>query len=122
MIKGIGIELIELERIKASMEKQKRFVDRIITEKEKKVWNKLENNHRKTEFLAGRFAANETYAKTTGRRIGKLSFKHIEVLGDENGAPILKANGYETASIFISITHSRDYAVAQVVIEAEKQS
>ena len=119
MIKGIGIDLIELDRIKASMEKQKRFVDRILTEKEMKVWNKLQNKHRKVEFLAGRFAAKEAFAKATGRGIGKLSFKHIEVLNDENGAPTLKANGYETASIFISITHSRDYAVAQVVIEAE---
>lgn len=119
MIKGIGIDLIELDRIKASMEKQKRFVDRILTENEKKVWNQLQNNHRKVEFLAGRFAAKEAFAKATGKGIGELSFKHIEVLGNEKGAPILKAVGYETASIFISITHSRDYAAAQVIIEAK---
>lgn len=117
MIKGIGIDLIELDRIKESMEKQKRFVDRILTLNEKEVFDKLENDRRKIEFLAGRFAAKEAFAKATGKGIGRLSFKHIEVLRDEKGAPSLKAEGYETNNVFISITHSRDYAVAQVVLE-----
>ncbi|AXI08036.1 holo-ACP synthase [Oceanobacillus zhaokaii] len=117
MIKGIGIDIIELDRIKNSIEANTRFVDRILTKNEKDLFNQLENHHRKVEFLAGRFAAKEAFAKAAGTGIGKLSFRHIEVLRGVNGAPIITALGYETYRSFISITHSRDYAVAQVVLE-----
>ena len=119
MIKGIGIDLIELNRIKKSVTKNRRFVERILTEKEREVYHTLQRENRKLEYLAGRFAAKEAFAKATGRGIGRLSFQHIEILASENGAPQLTAQGYESETIFISITHSKEYAVAQVVI-AEK--
>ncbi|MEC5424696.1 holo-ACP synthase [Virgibacillus sp. C22-A2] len=117
MIKGIGIDLIELKRIQNSMEKNKRFVERILTQKEKEVFISLQNSRRKVEFLAGRFAAKEAFAKATGSGIGKLSFQHIEVLPNEQGAPLVQVQGYEAYNIFISIAHSREYATAQVIIE-----
>ncbi|UJL48163.1 holo-ACP synthase [Virgibacillus sp. NKC19-16] len=117
MIKGIGIDLIELDRIQNSMEKNNRFVDRILTQNEKNVFTQLQNRRRKTEFLAGRYAVKEAFAKANGTGIGKLSFQHIEVTVDENGAPFMKVRGFEGENIFISITHSRDYAAAQVIIE-----
>lgn len=119
MIKGIGIDIIELDRITTNMEKA-RFVDRILTPKEKEVFSNLSNKRRKIEYLAGRFAAKEAFAKACGKGIGKLSFQHIEVLHEENGAPVLTAVGYEKETIFLSITHSRDYAVAQVVLEEKE--
>jgi len=117
MIKGIGIDLIELERIKKSLAKNDRLVTRILTRNEQNVFLKLQSERRKVEFLAGRFSAKEAFAKATGQGIGKLSFQDIEVLADKNGAPIMTANGYEAFNIFISITHSDHYAAAQVVIE-----
>lgn len=119
MIKGIGIDLIELDRIKKSMESNIRFVNRILTQNEKEVFTNIQTDRRKTEFLAGRFAAKEAFAKAVGTGIGKLSFQHIEILADANGAPLLKAKGHQSDTIFVSITHSRDYAIAQVVIEAK---
>ncbi|MBY7142384.1 holo-ACP synthase [Virgibacillus sp. NKC19-3] len=116
MIKGIGIDLIELGRIRNSMEKNNRFVDRILTQHEKKVFTQLQSDRRKVEFLAGRYAAKEAFAKANGTGIGELSFQHIEVTIDENGAPSMKVRGFEAKNIFISITHSRDYVAAQVVI------
>lgn len=116
MIKGIGIDIIELNRIKKSVNKNKRFVTRILTNKEKEVYDKLERESRKIEFLAGRFAAKEAFAKATGRGIGELSFQHIEILSKLNGEPYLTAKGYETETIFISISHSEQYAIAQVII------
>ncbi|HLR67316.1 holo-ACP synthase [Virgibacillus alimentarius] len=117
MIKGIGLDIIEMQRIKKSMARQERFVNRILTENEKKIFNKLLNKRRKIEFLAGRFAAKEAFAKAAGCGIGKLSFQHIEVLHRKNNAPLLRVKGYEADHIFISITHSKDYAAAQVIIE-----
>ncbi len=119
MINGIGMDLIELNRIEKSMENP-RFAARILTEMEREAFHKLKKRRRKTEYLAGRFAAKEAFAKACGTGIGKLSFQHIEILNEENGAPVLRAAGYEQYSIFISITHSRDYAAAQVVLAERK--
>ncbi len=117
MIKGIGIDLIELERIKKSIEKNNRLITRILTRKEQNVFQELRSERRKIEFLAGRFAAKEAFAKATGQGIGKLSFQDIEVLANQHGAPMMTVKGYESYQIFLSITHSDHYAAAQVVIE-----
>lgn len=117
MIVGIGLDLIELHRINERLEKDDRLVTRILTQKEQNVFESLRSSRRKVEFLAGRFAAKEAFAKATGRGIGELSFKHIEILSGDRGKPELTAIGYDDVRIFISITHSQDYAAAQVIIE-----
>ena len=116
MIKGIGIDLIELDRISRIIKKKPRFVQRILTERERETYKKITSNQRKREYIAGRYAAKEAFAKAAGVGIGRLSFQHIEVLSNEKGAPVLTAKGYEKNTIFISITHSKDFAAAQVVI------
>lgn len=116
MIKGIGIDIIELSRIKKSIHKNSRLVERILTENEQSAYYRLPQESRRIEFLAGRFAAKEAFAKATGRGIGKLSFQHIEILSKQSGAPQLTAKGYESEKIFISISHSKQYAIAQVII------
>ncbi|CCQ20289.1 Holo-[acyl-carrier-protein] synthase [Listeria monocytogenes N53-1] len=55
MIKGIGLDMIDLERVKQVVEKNPRFIERVLTEKEIKQFEKYEGN-RKIEYLAGRFA------------------------------------------------------------------
>lgn len=117
MIKGIGIDLIELDRIRNSLEKNDRLVERVLTAGEQEIFNKLRSDRRRVEFLAGRFSAKEAFSKATGEGIGSLSFQDIEILKDKKGAPIIKAKGYETNKVFISITHSNNYAAAQVIIE-----
>lgn len=117
MIKGIGIDLIELDRIKQSMGNNNRLVTRILTLNEQKVFGKLRSGNRRVEYFAGRFAAKEAFSKAVGSGIGKLSFQDIEVLSDDKGAPLLIAKGYEAYNVFISITHTNQYAAAQVVIE-----
>lgn len=119
MIKGIGIDIIELDRINKSIEKNNRLIHRVLTNHELAVYENLESVSRRVEFLAGRFAAKEAFAKATGTGIGRLSFQDIEVKSTELGAPSIRVQGFEGYSIFISISHSRDYAVAQVIIEEE---
>ncbi|HLR08984.1 MAG TPA: holo-ACP synthase [Bacillota bacterium] len=117
MIQGIGMDLIELDRIENSIDKDNRLADRVLTAKEKEMFHQLPNKTRQVEFLAGRFAAKEAFAKAVGTGIGQLSFQDIEILTNDNGAPVIEAIGYEANRIFVSITHSRDYAAAQVVVE-----
>lgn len=119
MIEGIGIDLIEIKRIQNSLNKGEQLATRVLTNNEREIFNHLKSERRKVEYLAGRFAAKEAFAKATGRGIGKLSFQDIEVLADERGAPFLVAKGYEKTKIFISITHSNEYAAAQVIIEKD---
>ncbi|ALX49148.1 holo-ACP synthase [Lentibacillus amyloliquefaciens] len=117
MIKGIGIDIIELSRIRKSIQKNNRLGERVLTAPEMTLYKSLTNDLRKTEYLAGRFAAKEAFSKAVGSGIGKISFKDIQIMPDANGAPKMNVGGYEHLHIFISITHSRDYAVAQVVLE-----
>ncbi len=116
MIIGIGIDIVELKRIEQLMMKNEKFIDRILTEEEKGIFFQL-SPKRKVEFLAGRFAAKEAYAKAIGTGIGKnVSFHDIQIMNDDNGKPIVVSNGKD-CRIHVSISHSRDYAIAQVIIE-----
>ncbi len=118
MIKGIGVDIIELKRIEHAIEKNKRFYDRILTEREKEMVKQFTTLHRKVEFTAGRFAAKEAYAKANGTGIGgALSFVDIEILPDENGKPEVYLKGKKCKTAFLSISHSTQFVVAQVVIE-----
>lgn len=116
MIKGIGVDIIELSRIKQSIKRNPRFVQRILTEREHQRYEALSEG-RKVEYLAGRFAAKEAFAKAAGTGIGKLGFHDIEILSNETGAPAITATGYENLLVWVSISHSTDYAIAQVVLE-----
>jgi holo-[acyl-carrier protein] synthase len=116
MIKGTGIDIIELSRIQALLNKQMKLIDRVLTPSEKDQFETL-SERRKVEFLAGRFAAKEAFSKAMGTGIGKeLSFLDIEIGSDQLGKPFIVK---PTVHAHLSITHSRDYAVAQVIIEEE---
>ncbi|TCI70556.1 MULTISPECIES: holo-ACP synthase [unclassified Exiguobacterium] len=114
MIVGIGIDIVELERIARSI-KNDRFVARLLTEAERALADAYPEQ-RRIEFVAGRFAAKEAYAKAVGTGIARgLSWQQIEILPDEAGRPHMTAPF--SGRIHMSISHSEQYAVAQVIIE-----
>lgn len=114
MIKGIGIDIIELSRIEEIIARQRKLIDRILTDREKQTFEQL-SERRRVEFLAGRFAAKEAYSKALGTGIGKeVSFLDIEIETDDLGKPHIVMPSIQA---HLSISHSRDYAVAQVIIE-----
>ncbi|MBO0960458.1 holo-ACP synthase [Neobacillus sp. MM2021_6] len=116
MIKGIGIDIIELSRVREIIARQSKFVDRILTSNEKSKFEDLSET-RKVEFLAGRFSAKEAFSKAMGTGIGKeLSFLDIEIDTDQLGKPLIVR---PEVKAHLSISHSREYAVAQVIIESE---
>ncbi|YCI77359.1 holo-ACP synthase [Bacillus sp. R1-10] len=115
MIKGIGVDITELDRMETLINRQPRLKDRILTESEILIFEKL-NGRRKVEYFAGRFAAKEAFSKANGTGIGKhLSFLDIEIISDDKGKPVISKPFSE--GVHLSISHSRDYAVAQVIIE-----
>ena len=114
MIMGIGIDIIELDRVARSME-QERFMTRLLTERERQLVDTYSPT-RRIEFVAGRFAAKEAYAKAVGTGIAHgLSWQHIEILPDASGRPVM--TGPTSGRIHVSISHSAHYAIAQVIIE-----
>ncbi|MDT0110877.1 holo-ACP synthase [Listeria booriae] len=117
MIKGVGLDMIDLDRVKQVLEKNPRFVERILTTEEQKLFSKYSGS-RQVEFLAGRFSAKEAYAKANGTGFGKeLSFTDVEVLTLPNGRPVLTQPKRLDERVFVSITHTGRSAAAQVIIE-----
>jgi holo-[acyl-carrier protein] synthase len=117
MIKGIGLDIVEINRIQKANDLSPRFKEKILTAREQKIFNQLKTR-RQLEFLAGRFSAKEAFSKANGTGIGKeCALQDIEILPNDKGQPILyfKENLVQG---FVSITHSKEYAAAQVVLLA----
>lgn len=90
------------------------FINKVLTTNEQVIFNNLNNERRKVEFLAGRFACKEAYSKAMKVGIGKIDFLDFEVLKDENNAPISNIKNTE-----ISISHDKDYVIAVVLVGEE---
>lgn len=116
MITGIGLDIVEIERIRKLDGKSPKFRERVLTRSELDAYTEL-SGHRKTEFLAGRFAAKEAFSKALGTGIGKeCSFHDIEILKAESGKPLLYYR--EQPAGLLSITHTKEYAAAQVLLQS----
>ena len=86
MITGIGIDLIDVERIKKLIEKNPRFIQRIFTRKE---IHYCQNKVNKYQHFAARFAAKEAFFKALGRRI---KWKDVGLINLSSGKPELEIN------------------------------
>ena len=113
-----GVDLIEIARIEEVISRHgKHYLERIYTPAE------LEQCGKRIESLAGRFAAKEAAVKALGCGIGDVSWKEVEILGDEQNAPILKLYGAAEQKAkelglmtwSVSISHSQCQCVAFVV-------
>ena len=113
-----GVDLIEIDRIKEVVSRHgKHYLERIFTPAE------LAQVGKRTESLAGRFAAKEAVTKALGCGIGEVTWKDIEILGDEQNAPVLtlhgaaenKAKDLGLTTWSVSISHSQSHSVAFVV-------
>lgn len=116
MIYGIGVDLIEIERIKQLYQRQgEKLVERILSQREQQTFYQFKHEQRKMEFLAGRFASKEAFSKALGTGLGKtIAFHDIDCWNDENGKPCIHFEGY---IVHVSISHTEHYAICQVVLE-----
>ena len=115
MIKGIGLDIIEIERIEKAMARTNRFKRRILSDREIEIFSTYSPS-RKVEFLAGRFAAKEAFSKALGTGIGAACRLHdIEILRGDAGNPVLYFKG-QLVNGLVSITHTKQYAAAQVLL------
>lgn len=115
MIIGIGVDIVELDRIREIISSNPKFIDRVLTDKEKEVFDKL-GEKRQAEYLGGRFACKEAFSKAYGTGIGKLQLQDIEILNEKNGRPIVVSSPFEGV-VHVSISHTNQTAIAQVLLE-----
>ncbi len=118
----IGIDIIEIARIKKAISRWGAgFLQRVYTEPELKLY------HKKPSSLAVRFAGKEAVIKTLGTQVKGISWQEIEILPDPSGQPFVhlygkaknQADCLGLANLAISLSHSREYAIAFVVGETK---
>ena len=124
-ILGIGVDIIQNKRIKASIRNHK-FKDRIYSSKELKLSSYSKN---KIGFFSKRFAAKEAFAKALGTGFrNNLNFKDIEIMNDKLGKPyyaktkkitkfIRKEFKVKNFNCFLSISDEKEYSTAFAIIE-----
>jgi holo-[acyl-carrier protein] synthase len=116
MILGIGIDLVENARIKKSL--SDKFLNRILTFDELKIYEDITDVNRKLTFISGRFAAKEAIFKAISKGLGSTNYKDFSILNNENGKPYIITNYFNDGEIIhISITHTNKLAIAYVMIE-----
>lgn len=128
MIIGIGVDIIEIERVKQAIQNNKNFISKLFTEKEIAYFI---NRNMNSEVIAGNFAAKEAISKALGTGIRGFSFKDIEILRNELGKPeVILHNGAKlignkliennnSLKIHLSISHNNSNAIAYSVLEGE---
>lgn len=115
-----GVDIIEIERVKQSIEDTEgKFCERIYTQKEIEYCES--KKMQKYQHYAARFAGKEAVFKAISPVLKNkydIEWKDIEILNDENGRPYVKLQkqGLVIDDIDISISHCKTYAVASVII------
>lgn len=120
---NVGIDIIEIKRIQNVKSRYpSRFLKKIFTE------NEIIYCRNRSPQLAARFAAKEAMMKALGTGIRGVSWKDVEVIRYRGQAPQIKLSGrgkkvgerIGLKNTSLSISHSREYAVACVTIETSK--
>lgn len=127
MIHGIGVDIVETERIANILQTHgDSFIRRTFTDRERTLMRQMGHPARRAEYVAGRFSAKEALSKALGTGIGeKVSFLDMEILPDPHGKPHahLSNQAYErldlpsSTRIHVSISHSESLATSYVVVE-----
>ena len=117
-VSAVGVDIVEIDRIEAALGKfGKRFLGRVYTRLE------VAFCRGRSSELAARFAAKEAVMKALGTGAKGVAWREIEVLPNHRGKPLVYLHGRAQtraekiglAALDISLSHSREYAVAMVV-------
>ena len=110
MIIAIGVDIVEVERIRLAM-RDPRFARRILTSTELELASNA-------QFVSGRWAVKEAVAKAVDVQ---LSWHDVEVLPDERGRPVARIvhDKFDSAEfrLHVSISHEKGHAVGMAVVE-----
>jgi holo-[acyl-carrier protein] synthase len=126
MIVGLGLDMVEIDRIeRLAEEHEARFVRKYFTAAEISY---AESHHRPGEHLAARFAAKEAAAKALGTGIAeRVHMRDLEIVARDSGQPRLVLHGAAAelakemgvTRTHVSLTHTKTHAAAVVVLESD---
>ena len=129
MIKGTGADVLEKQRIERLFYSYgKKFVRRILTDKEIKELDKKNNDIKKISYLSNNFACKEALSKALGLGFSEgITYKDLEILRDKKGAPKInlserankKAQNLGFSKFFVSISDTQKLTFAIVVGEGK---
>ncbi|RBP44789.1 holo-ACP synthase [Garciella nitratireducens] len=127
MILGTGIDIIEIQRISRVVNRRKNFMIRFFTSGEREYF--YNNGKKRIESIAGYYAAKEAIAKSMGTGFSGFGWQEIEIKKLEKGQPQVflwgkakeEARKREIDHILLSISHCKEYAVAQAIAIGEKK-
>ncbi len=121
MIRGIGVDIVEIDRIERAVASRKeRFLARVFTPEERDY---CFSKPRPARHLAARFAAKEAVSKALGSGKSGMRWTDIEVCRDPHGRPYIKLDGGASkradskgiCDVAISLSFNRNNAVASAV-------
>lgn len=119
MIKGIGTDIIEIDRFRSLMKRHpKRFLSRLFTQEEQDYCLKYKDNDR---HFTGRFSAKEAVAKALGCGFGaKLGYLDISICNNNEGKPIVTLSKeaekrFGQPHLEISLSHCESFATATAI-------
>jgi holo-[acyl-carrier protein] synthase len=118
---GVGIDLLEIDRLERALVRHPRLAERVFSDGERAY---AASRARPGRHLAARFAAKEAVVKALGMR-GGFGLRDIEVVAGEPPTVRLSGRAAEAATgrqVDISLTHSRDNAAAVAVIQPADQA
>ncbi|HEV2765573.1 MAG TPA: holo-ACP synthase [Pyrinomonadaceae bacterium] len=124
MIISVGIDIIEVSRVRRTLERTPRFLERVFTANERAYCDS--RGSAAAQHYAARFAAKEAAMKALGTGwSGGVAWADVEVVSNEAGAPalVLKGRALEVfrergaTSAHLSLSHTSEHAVAQVILE-----
>ncbi len=125
-ILGIGVDIIENNRIKKSIQNNK-FKTHVYSSNELKLSKNVKN---KVAYFSKRFAAKEAFSKALGTGFSEnLNFKDIEIVSDKKGKPkyaknkkiikiVQKKYKIKKFNSFLSISDEKDYSTAFAIIQS----
>ncbi|MFA6609491.1 MAG: holo-ACP synthase [Candidatus Omnitrophota bacterium] len=126
MIYGTGLDIVEIPRMKNAIEKWgMNFLSKIFTENEMAYSSSRRFAH---QHFAARFAAKEAVVKALGEpKKYPIKWTDIEVLNDDEGKPVIKFHDdalkvkkiKKIGDVVVSMSHSRNYAIANVIMLKE---
>lgn len=111
MIAGIGVDAVDIGRMRRALERSPRLATRLFTDQERAVAGRRAS---RAASLAARFAAKEACRKALG---GPVRWRDVEVVSSDDGVPTLHVRGRDDLRFHVSLTHTADLAVAMVVAE-----
>jgi holo-[acyl-carrier protein] synthase len=125
LIVGCGIDLVKIERIEKIIKRWgDNLTSRMFTPLEREYCKKRNSN--KYQSYAGKFAAKEALLKALGLGLRGVNWTEIEISNNELDQPIIKTSGKlniiaskkGVSKYFLTISHTKDYAIAEVILES----